>query len=240
MIDALARAGRLLIASDFDGTLAEIVDEPDLAVPLSRSKAALDGLAELDETTVAILSGRKRSELVERFDDRFVLIGEHGADRGEGAADPGPAMVRARELADSISAATPGSMVEHKTRSVAFHYRRVADYEPVVADLRLRASDIDGIRFVEGKMVVELTDSPVDKGMALETLARSLDVDRVLFMGDDVTDETAFAVLREQDVGIHVGTGPTRARATVPTPSALADFLEALHRARLGHFETRT
>jgi len=52
MIEGLASASRLLVASDFDGTLAEIAEDPDLAVPLARSKAALEALAGLAGTTV--------------------------------------------------------------------------------------------------------------------------------------------------------------------------------------------
>lgn len=233
MIEELARAGKLLIASDFDGTLAEIVEDPDLATPLTRSKAALEALSGLEGTTVAVISGRRFSDLSRRFDqDRFVLIGEHGADVGEATSSEPAALTRARELADAVHAVTPGSRAEHKWRSVAFHFRGVAEPEQVVADLRQRALSIDGVRLIEGKKVLELTVSTINKGMALEGLARSLDVDRVLFMGDDVTDESAFGVLRDHDVGIHVGVGPTRAAITVPTPSDLADMLETLLSAR--------
>ncbi len=236
MIDELARTEKLLIASDFDGTVAEIVDDPDLATPLTRSKAALEALAGMEGTNVAIISGRRRSELGERFDEgSFILIGEHGADQGAAAPPATMAMSRARELVDAVAAVTPGSRAEHKSRSVAFHFRTVDNPGPVVANLRRRALTIDGIRLVEGKMVLELTESSINKGMALEALARSLEVDRVLFMGDDDTDETGFAVLREQDVGVHVGLGPTRAGVKVGTPSELADLLDNLVTARRRH-----
>jgi trehalose-6-phosphatase len=81
---------------------------------------------------------------------------------------------------------------------------------------------------IEGKKVIELTDSAVDKGTALIELRRQVSPDRVAFMGDDVTDETAFAVLQPGDVGIHVGLGPSQAGVTVPDPSSLADLLDAL------------
>jgi trehalose-phosphatase len=229
MIEELAGTPRLLVASDFDGTLAEIVDEPDLATPLARSKSALEALAGLAGTTVAIISGRRRSQLVERFDHpNFVLIGEHGTDRGDGTGPESPALARARELVDAVAGATPGAWVEHKSRSVGFHYRQVAEPERSVADLRRRAAAIEGVKVVEGKKIIELTDSPIDKGAALAELKRSQAVDRVLFMGDDVTDETAFAVLDPDDIGVHVGVGPTLATITVPDPSSLADLLERL------------
>jgi trehalose 6-phosphate phosphatase len=229
MIEELAATRRLLVASDFDGTLAEIVEDPDVATPLARSKSALEALAGMPGTTVAIISGRRRSELVERFDHpAFVLIGEHGADHGDGAGSDSPALTEARLLVDELAQTAPRSMAEHKARSVGFHYRLVRDPAEVVDELRRRAGAIPGLRLIEGKKIVELSDSAVDKGAALIELRRQVTPDRVLFMGDDVTDETAFAVLASGDVGIHVGVGPTLAGVTVSDPSSLADLLDTL------------
>lgn len=235
MIEELAATKRLLVASDFDGTLAEIVEDPDLATPLARSKAALEALAGTEGTTVAVISGRRRAELVERFDHpSFILIGEHGADHGDGTGPESPALAEARLLVDSVAQATPGSRVEHKARSVGFHYRLVEDPHDIVEDLRRRASSILGLKLVEGKKIIELTDSSVDKGVALTELKREIGADRVLFMGDDVTDETAFATLGPGDFGVHVGLGPSLANVTVPDPSTLADLLDTLVALRAG------
>jgi trehalose-phosphatase len=229
MIEELAATRKLLIASDFDGTLAEIVEDPELATPLTRSKAALDALADSPGTTVAIISGRRRSELVERFDHpSFILIGEHGADHGGGTGAESDSLAEGRILVDQLAQTVQGAIAEHKTRSVAFHYRLVEQPEQVVEELRRRAGAISGLRMIEGKKVIELTDSAVDKGTALIELRRQVSPDRVAFMGDDVTDETAFAVLQPGDVGIHVGLGPSQAGVTVPDPSSLADLLDAL------------
>jgi trehalose 6-phosphate phosphatase len=65
-------------------------------------------------------------------------------------------------------------------------------------------------------------------------LRDSLSVDATLFLGDDLTDETAFAVLDGGDLGVHVGEGPTGATLTVPTPSTLATLLETLLALRAG------
>jgi trehalose 6-phosphate phosphatase len=233
MIEEIASTPRLLIASDFDGTLAEIVEDPGLAVPLARSKAALESLAELEHTTVAVISGRRRADLAQHFEHPdFVLIGEHGADHGSSTGPETPALARARELVDAAVRATPGSRAEHKTRSVCFHYRSATNPDEAVNGLRTHARDIKGLKLVEGKAILELTDSSVDKGAALAELRRAIGVDRVLFMGDDLTDETAFAVLQGGDLGVHVGAGPTQANASVADPSALADLLETLLAAR--------
>ncbi len=233
MIEELAATRRLLVASDFDGTLAEIVEDPDLAVPLARSKAALEALAGLDGTTVAVISGRRRSDLLDRFEHpSFILIGEHGSDFGDGTGPESPVLAQARQLVDDAVRATPGSRVEHKTRSVGFHYRQVEDPEDAVNDLRQRAALIPGLKLVDGKKIIELTDSSVDKGVAMVGLKNEIGADRVLFMGDDVTDETAFAALEPGDLGVHVGLGPSLANVTVPDPSSLADLLETLYTLR--------
>jgi trehalose-phosphatase len=229
MIEELAATSKLLLASDFDGTLAEIAVDPDIATPLARSKAALETLADSPGTTVAVISGRRRSELAERFDHpSFILIGEHGADHGDGTGPESEALLEARLLVDQLAQTAPRAMAEHKTRSVAFHYRLVGSPDRVVDELRRRAEDIPGLRIIEGKKVVELTDSAVDKGVALVELRREVSPDRVVFMGDDVTDETAFAALQPGDVGIHVGVDPSLAGVTVPDPSSLADLLDTL------------
>jgi trehalose-6-phosphatase len=70
--------------------------------------------------------------------------------------------------------------------------------------------------------------------VALVELKREVGADRVLFMGDDVTDETAFATLGPGDFGVHVGLGPSLADVTVPDPSTLADLLDILVALRAG------
>jgi len=233
VIEEIADSPRLFIASDFDGTLAEIVDDPDLASPLARSKTALEELANLDHTTVAVISGRRRADLLRRFDHPgFVLIGEHGADHGNTTGPETPALAQARALVDAAVSATPGARVEHKTRAVGFHYRSVTDPDETVEGLRVEARKIKGLRLLEAKKILELTDSSVDKGAAFVELRRSLGADRALFIGDDVTDESVFAALQQGDLGVHVGEGPTLANLTVPDPSGVADLLETLLRAR--------
>ena len=229
MIEEIASAPRLLIASDFDGTLAEMAEDPELATPLARSKTALQDLADLEHTTVAVISGRRRADLLRRFDHPgFVLIGEHGADHGNTTGPETPVLAQARALIDAAVSATPGARVEHKARAVGFHYRSVTDPDETVERLRMEARKIKGLKLVEAKKILELTDSSVDKGVAFVELRRSLGVDRALFMGDDVTDETVFAALQQGDLGVHVGEGPTLANLTVPDPAAVADLLEAL------------
>lgn len=233
MIERLASAPSLLVASDFDGTLAELIDDPIAALPLPRSLDALRLLAGAPGTTVAIVSGRRRSELVARFDDRrFVLIGEHGADAGGGILTESAALTHVRERMIEMAAVTPGAFVEHKHHSVVFHYRMAEDPNPALENLRRLAADSVGITLIDGKKMLEVTDSTTNKGKAISLLRVSLAAAHVLFIGDDVTDETVFATLGPDDFTIHVGAGPTLARALLPDPEAVSDFLEALAAAR--------
>lgn len=227
-LDDLASAGSLLVACDFDGTLAPIVDDPDAATALPGSVEALRRLKATADTTVAIISGRRRDQLVNRFGDDFVLVGEHGADPGiPPPADP-PSLTLARKLVDDAHAETPGSRTEHKPRSVVFHYRRVEEPDQLVARIRSEGERLDGINVMEGKSVLELTTSPVDKGDALDELRQIHHPDRILFLGDDVTDESVFERLGPDDLGIKVGPGRTAAAARVAGPDEVAKLLTLL------------
>jgi trehalose-phosphatase len=233
MLERLASVSSLLVASDFDGTLSELIDDILAATPVPRSRDALSRLAGTKGTHVAIVSGRRRSDLVARFpDNRLILIGEHGADAGGGTHTESPVLSEVRGRIAQLGAMVPGSVVEQKNHSVVFHYRTARNHEAAVEEIRRMASDSPGVTLLDGKNVLELTDSTTDKGKAISTLRLSLAASYVLFIGDDVTDETVFATLRPPDVTVHVGSGPTSAQMSVPDVEAVADLLEALATAR--------
>jgi trehalose 6-phosphate phosphatase len=232
-LEFLGSVPSLLVSSDFDGTLSELIDDILAATPLPRSLAALSRLAGTPGTHVAIVSGRRRSDLVARFPDkRLILIGEHGADAGGGVQTEAPVLDAVRGRISELGAQVPGSVVEQKNHSVVFHYRTAHDYESAVEEIRRMAADSVGITLLDGKDVLELTDSTTNKGKAISALRLSLAAGYVLFIGDDVTDETVFASLHPPDVTVHVGSGPTEAQLSVPDVEAVADLLEALATAR--------
>lgn len=232
-LEFLGSVPSLLVASDFDGTLSELIDDILAATPLPRSVDALSRLAGTPGTHVAIVSGRRRSDLVARFTDkRLILIGEHGADAGGGIHAESPILDEVRKRIAELGARVPGSVVEQKNHSVVFHYRTARDHESAVEEIRRMAADSVGITLLDGKDVLELTDSTTSKGKAISALRLSLAAGYVLFIGDDVTDETVFNSLRPPDVTVHVGSGPTSAELSVPDVEAVADLLEALATAR--------
>ena len=227
----------LLVASDFDGTLSPIVSDPSMAAPLEEATAALAALADLPATHVAVVSGRALADLGARagMPSHVHLIGGHGAELAgwpDEGLTPGQAARRQSILAalDAFAARASGFVVEPKPRSVAFHYRNA---EPAAADLAVRevrelAAGLGDVIVREGKMVVELAVTEGDKGAAIRRLARSIGADSIIYVGDDVTDEDAFAVLGGNDLGIKVGPGPTRAGQRVDDPAAVADLLRCI------------
>jgi trehalose 6-phosphate phosphatase len=239
-LEGVAAAPSLLVASDFDGTLSPIVDDPARAAPFEPALRALRTLAELPDTHVAVVSGRALADLRGRADvpDHVHLIGGHGVEIGslpDAGLSPMQATLRGRILHSlrNIAHSAPGFVVEEKPASIAFHYRNAEPAAAEAAILRVRSlADRPGVVVREGKKVIELGVTEGDKGVAIRRLADSLSVDAVVYIGDDVTDEDAFAVLRSGDLGIKVGPGITLARFRVEDPAAVAGLLERLYAAR--------
>ncbi|HEY5222354.1 MAG TPA: trehalose-phosphatase [Microbacteriaceae bacterium] len=240
----LARADRLLIALDFDGTLSPLVDSASEARVLPESAAALDELKKLPNTWVAYVSGRPLESLVRiaMADDDVLLIGSHGDEVRLGAgveelglADDERARLSALDARLTVLiAATPDSMLEHKPVGLGVHTRLV---EPAAVPAlheaaRAAADEIGGFVVREGKDILEFTVRDATKGEAVERLRAYVSASAVLYAGDDVTDEDAFVVLRDQDLGVKVGDGETAAQHRVADPHAVAVMLKLLAGAR--------
>jgi len=233
----LARTPVLLVGTDYDGTLAEIVDDPAAAVPTREALVALHALTESPATHVAVISGRALADLANRVGhpDGIHLIGSHGGEFEPGFASDLPSeqsLLRSRLMASlySLASCTPGAVVEEKPAGAAFHYRQVAreDVEALKERLEQLADANDGPYLRHGKEVVELSLCKTDKGEALATLRQRFGATAVLFLGDDTTDEDAFGRLFEMDVGVKVGDGETLATERVSGPWEVARTLARL------------
>lgn len=233
----LGAAPALLVASDFDGTLAPIVDDPARAAPSPRAVASLWRLAQMPGTHVAIISGRALKALnqLAGWPANVTLIGSHGSefDAGFAATLPGEVvalLTRVVAALHRIASTAPGFLVEPKPASVAFHYRNVTDHD---ADAALRRivegpASWPGVMTHHGKRVIELSVVQASKGAAITMLRRRIGAGAVIFLGDDETDENGFAVLSGSDAGIKVGPGPTRAQFRVNDVDGVARVLERL------------
>ena len=243
----LAAGPQLLLGLDFDGVLAPIVLRPRDARALPESRDALHALARLPGVRVALVSGRPLDELAELAEPppEAVLIGSHGAQStlplGVPAGDHDlDLLARLAAELDRIVAAHPGTGVERKPAGVVLHTRRAE--RPVAASAARAAlagpATWPGVHLTEGKEVVELAVTDVTKGSALAALRVRLGLPRggVLYAGDDVTDERAFAVLDDDagDVTVKVGAGDTVARHRIDDPVAVTRLLTTLLGLRSG------
>lgn len=238
----LGEAKHLLVGVDFDGTLAPLADEPMDAEPVSGAMPALHALAELEDVTVALVSGRALSTLHEltAAEDCVVLIGSHGAERSRAGElhltpqertryDTVHAELRAM-LADHPRARLelkPAALVLH-TRGVSVELARAATAETVAV-----AERHDGVVVTRGKDVVEMAVTQADKGSALLDLAQTVGADVIVYAGDDVTDEDAFVQLRGTDISVKVGSGQTAARYRVTNEHSVVSMLEILWAVRV-------
>jgi len=226
----VAGVGMLLVVSDYDGTLAPIVDDPERAFPDKKALGALQDLGELPDTRAAIISGRSWGELrrLSGSPPNVVLVGGHGAETGPAVGGEEVAgLVEVTAALEEIAAQFPGANIERKPTGVAFHYRKV---DPAGVDEALRmvtagpGSD-PRLHLRHGKMVVEISASAVDKGVALVRIREECGAEATVFLGDDLTDEDAFAVLGPEDVGIKVGPGASKGSRRLADQEQVGELL---------------
>jgi len=243
-VGRLARVPQLLVACDYDGTLAPIVEDPSTAAPLPEAIDAVRALAALPCTTVAIVSGRARHDLatLSRLPSEVHLVGSHGSEFDTGFVGGLPAELvdlrsRLEKAVEEIVGATPGVRLEPKPASVAVHTRTATrpDADAIRQAILNGPASWAGVHVTQGKEVVELLVLATHKGTAIDALREQLGADAVLFIGDDVTDENAFAHLRGPDVGIKIGPGTTKAGHRVADPDTAAQVLALLLEARRAH-----
>ena len=249
-VQKLATADRLLLALDFDGTLAPFVDVPRGARALPESKAALDRLERLPRTWVAYVSGRPltRLETVTEADADALLVGSHGVEirfgRDGVSLDLSPeeqdTLTRLGKALGDLVDSIPGTKLETKPVGFGVHYRQVAGERgaEVVSRAREAAASVsDALTIRDGKDIIEFSVREAHKGDGVERLRQYTHATAVLFAGDDVTDEDGFTVLRPDrgDVGIKVGTGETAAQYRVADERAIATLLGLLAQAREAH-----
>lgn len=229
------RPEALLLGSDFDGTLAEITDQPAAARPLPESLAALRRLtAQLGR--VVILSGRATTAL-----ERFLPVPGLRLRGDYGLAEPAPAEAAAlrhfaTEVAPQLST-LPGVWLEPKAASASVHFRAAPEREADALRLIAPLAERHGLRARRGRLVLEVMPARAAKDVALADEIEEMKPDGVIFAGDDTGDAACFELLSHLSLP-HLAIGVASPEVTreifaacdlvLEGPHAFADLLSDL------------
>ena len=243
----LARTRFLLVALDFDGTLAPEVDDPAHARALPEAREAVLRLLGMPRTRVAVVSGRSLSSLesVAQLPDNTLLVGSHGIELrlDEPHVEVGLNTVELqkvdllKDVLSEVAESIDQVWLETKPAGFALHTRLATEQNSRVAHLEALeelGEDIDAYTVRTGKDVLEFSVRGTTKGDAIEHLRTYTSSTAVFFAGDDVTDEDAFAALDADDVGLKAGDGSTLANFRVKGPIEIARAITLLADLREG------
>ena len=206
VVARFARA-RVLVAFDYDGTLAPIAMTPESAGMRERTRQLLARVATL--YPCAIVSGRAYADLASRIAGlpvRF-LFGNHGI---EPLAINPAGTIRVRQWIAQLQpqlAGLAGIVLEDKTHSIAVHYRSAPDRRRAKRMVTAAVADLEGARAIEGRSAINvIPEGGADKGAALRQACRLARCRYAIYVGDDGTDEDAFVGLpSDRLLAIRVG-----------------------------------
>ena len=245
LVERMRGAAALVLLLDYDGTLVPFADVPELAAPDEPLLELLRRLAARPHTVVHMVSGRPRETLERWLGGLPVgLHAEHGfwsREPGESAWTSLPIVAgewreRVLPILESVTARTPGSLIEEKTVSLAWHYR-MADPEFGLFqanELRLHLTEMLSnlpVEILTGEKVVELRPYGVTKATIASRMSRHLSEGALLVaFGDDRTDEELFAALPAGGIAIQVGPRPSHATIRVASVEDARRLLSSLIR----------
>ena len=237
---AVPPATRICLILDFDGTLVEFTERPQAQRPDAELMQLLRSLQAAVDGAVAIISGRRIEDLDALLHPlRLPAAGLHGLERRDAQGRPvlpapgAPAELRALHAPLlELVARHPGLLLEDKQATLAVHFRRAPQLEPVVE--RALAALVEPLRpyleIVPGDMVREIKAGDRDKATAVEAFMREAPFAGRLpvYVGDDLTDADGFgAVQRFAGMSVAVGDRIT-AQWRLPDPAAVRAWLRAI------------
>lgn len=224
ILEKYKQAENRLILLDYDGTLVNFTTVPEDAVPTEDLLDILTKIGSLPNTKLIIISGRNQND-IERFVGKLPidLVAEHGAIlKKQGnwqrqSIDTSEWKKPVLAVLNETTLSCPGSFVEEKVYSVAWHYRNAESsdiYKRKLINELDRMSLSYSFKILEGNKVVEIKSDKVGKGIATEHLIEKRNYDFILSIGDDKTDEEMFEFLltHPEAITIKVGKGYTLAK----------------------------
>lgn len=221
---------------DFDGTLVDIAPTPDAIVIPPELGVLLQTLVRRFRHALAIVTGRALADLDRHLGGlRLPAVGQHGAElridpARDAPAPDTPALAAARQRVREFARRHPAVLVEDKGAALAVHFRADPDAGPGVHELaEAIAADSGGaLALTPGKAVCEIRPAGADKGAAVRRFLEAVPFRgrRPLVLGDDVTDESAFATaMAAHGTAVKVGAGNTCARWRLAAPAAVRRWL---------------
>ena len=234
-----------IIFLDYDGTLQRFFDNPQAAGPDEELYDLLNNLSKIENTKLVLVSGRDRETFDRWFGSKdYTLIAEHGAwlkNAGEGWKERKPVNSEWKQnimpVLESYVDRTPGSLIEEKTYSLVWHYRK-ADIELGALRALELVHDMSNLIFnqdleiMEGKKVIEVKVSGINKGTAAAEFLMNNPAEFILALGDDWTDEFLFKELPESSHTIKVGTENSVAKYFLNNYKEVREFLDELRKAK--------
>ncbi|HKL40872.1 MAG TPA: bifunctional alpha,alpha-trehalose-phosphate synthase (UDP-forming)/trehalose-phosphatase [Cryomorphaceae bacterium] len=242
MLETYKKSANRLILLDYDGTLVEFNKDPMACEPGEKLRTMLSELGASDKNTVVIISGRKSETLEEWIGDMPVsLVAEHGMwSKDEGGSwqrNGGDSNTgwkdEVMDIMNFYVDRTPGSFVEEKSHSLAWHYRKVEKGLGEVRKSELTSHlkhmmNERGFHVLDGDHVVELKPDYTNKGRVAKQFHERVNPDFTICLGDDTTDEYMFEALPEDSFTIKVGTGTSHARFGLESVKEVKELLERI------------
>ncbi|MCL4160038.1 UNVERIFIED_CONTAM: hypothetical protein GTU68_000413, partial [Idotea baltica] len=243
MLAAYKKAKNRLLLLDYDGTLVGFKNDPDAASPDDDLLATVDRLIKQEGTNPVIISGRDRYTLGEWFGEMGIeMVSEHGVWQWknkewkltEGITDNWKPTIR--PLLKNLEERTPGSFIEEKDYTLAWHYRKI-DNE--LGENRVREIKDELVYFtanhnlqvLEGNKVVEIRNAGINKGKAAMMWLNKQEWDFILAIGDDHTDEDTFAAMPDTAYTVKVGLSRTQAKFKVNSVEEARELLAKLSKS---------
>lgn len=241
--DYQASEKRLLFL-DYDGTLTNFDKDPEKAKPDEELLEILEYLANDEANEVVVISGRDRDSLGKWLGHLNIhLICEHGVFTRKIGQDWVTEQMDTswkKEIRDNLEVyvnRTPGSFIEEKQYSLAWHFRRVEAglgelrSREIISHLRYLTVDRD-LQVLDGNKVVEIKNKLVNKGTAAEHFVQEYPADFILALGDDHTDEDTFRAMPGNAFTIKVGTLRSEALYSLPNVETVREMLGKMTRVK--------
>ena len=230
-------SSKKLIIIDYDGTLVEFNENPELAIPDENLINLIKDLNKKTDTHVAIVSGRDKKFLNKWFGKiPITLIAEHGHYQKVNNEDwtnklkvSNLWMEDLIPLFETFTDRTPGTFIEKKKNSLVWHYRksdpelasdRVVEFKTVLTSLIS-----EELQVLDLNKAIEIISVRINKGVAISELFKN-NYDFIICMGDDISDEYMFNTLPEDSFSIKVGNKNTNAKYYIQNPLEVRKLLK--------------